>query len=100
MHRGCSADLAACFAEAVESEKLAFVVLVIAEDARHGDFAAFDQFGQANQLAELGFEVESVALVCDKVHIAFAGVQHSEELCDVNVMQIHDGFHVSLPPFV
>ena len=50
-------------AEEVESEKLAFVILVFTEDARLRNFAAFDELGLANQLAKLGFEVESVAFV-------------------------------------
>ena len=40
-------------AEEVESEKLALIVLVVTEDARLGDLAAFDKLGQADELAKL-----------------------------------------------
>ena len=75
-----------CIAEEVESEKLAFVILVFAEDARLGDFSALNQLGQANQLAKLGSEVESVAFVGHKIYVAFAGIKHGEEFCYINVV--------------
>ena len=73
-------------AEAVESEKLAFVILVIAEDARLGDLAALDELGQADEPAKLRFEVELVAFGGNKIDVALAGIQHGEEFCYVNVV--------------
>ena len=73
-------------AEEVESEELAFVILVFAKDACLGNLAALDQLGQAYQLAKLASEVESVAFVSYKIHVAFAGIQHGEEFGYINIV--------------
>ena len=75
-----------CIAEEVESEKLAFVILVFAEDARLGNFAAFDKLCKAYQLAKLGSEVKFVAFVGYKIYVALAGIKHGEELGYINVV--------------
>ena len=73
-------------AEEVESKQLAFVVRIVTENTRFGDLAAFDQLGQADESAQVGFEVKPVAFACDKVHVAFAGIQHIEELRHINIV--------------
>ena len=81
-------------AEAVEPEQLAFVILVIAEDTRLCNLAAFDQLGKTEQPAELRFQIEPVALVRHKINVALAGIKYIEERRDIKVVQVHDWCHL------
>ena len=53
-----------------------------------GDVAAFDQVGEADQLAELTFQVQPVALFGDHEHIALTAGQHFVELFQINIIYV------------
>ena len=74
------------FAVEIESEQPGFILGVIANDRGFGDLAAFDQAGQANELAKFAAEIQSVTFIGHQKHISFAMIQHFQKLRYVNVV--------------
>jgi len=67
------------FAVEVESEKQTFVVGIVADYLRVGYDAAFHYLRKPEYLAEAAFEVEFIALVGDKPHVALAFFERFDE---------------------
>ena len=63
--------------EHIQPEQTALVDRIVAHDERLGDLAALDQSCQTDQLAELAFQVELVALVGNQINVALASVKYA-----------------------
>jgi len=63
--------------EHIQPEQTALIDRIVAHDERLGDLAALDQSCQTDQLAELAFQVELVALVGNQINVALASVKYA-----------------------
>ena len=72
--------------EHIESEELLLVFGSVTVDKSLCDLTAFYQSCQADQLAELAFQIELVSLVGNKIDVAFASVEHVQEFRNVDVV--------------
>ena len=76
----------------IESKEQCRVVVVVALEMAAGESPAIDDVMQANDSAELRFEIDLVAFVRDKIHIALALIKRLDELFEICLA---DGYFLS-----
>ena len=76
-------------AKHVETEELGLVVGVLALKLSVGNFAAFDELSQTDQLAEFALQIKTVTLIGYQKYITLAGVDYSEKFFYINIMKIY-----------
>jgi len=69
------------------ADQQAFVLDAVANQRSGADDAAVDELGEADQLAKLALEVESVTLIGYEIKAALAGIDKFEELVYVDIIQ-------------
>ena len=79
-------ELLEIFAVQCETEQLAIVLRIGAEQSCLGDGTALDQLGEADHLAQLALKVQSVAFLGHQIYIALTAVDHLDQLLNINVM--------------